>query len=99
MTMLIFRELNSYLLSALSIASPSEAPSLAKKAIRAAVSLPHIFDLQALVSLPPIQQFQKDNDPVYEFLMVYVTGDLGSYRAFNKSHPTWLADNRIGSLF
>jgi translation initiation factor 3 subunit M len=65
------------------------------KAIRTAVSLPNIFDLQALVSLPSLEQFQKENNPAYDFLQIFLKGDLGSYRAFNQSHPTWMADNRI----
>ena len=67
------------------------------KAIRTAVCVPNIFDLKALESLPSVQQFQKDNNPAYDFLQTFLKGDLESYRAFNQSHPTWLADNRIFS--
>jgi hypothetical protein len=65
------------------------------KAIRTAISLPQIFDLQELASLPAVQQFQKDKNPAYDFLQIFLAGDLESYRTFIKSHPTWLSDNRI----
>ena len=87
-------ELYNLLLSALSVASPSEANGLVMKAIRAAISLPQVFDFQQLVSLPSVQQFQKDKNPAYDFLQIFLTGNLESYRTFIKSHPSWLADNR-----
>jgi hypothetical protein len=65
------------------------------KAIRAAISLPQIFDFQQLVALPSIQQSQKDKNPLYDFLQIFITGNLELYRTFTKSNPSWLADNRI----
>ena len=88
-----FSELYNLLLSALSVASSSDAAGLVMKAIRAAISLPQIFDFQQLVSLPSIQQFRKDKNAAYDFLQIFLTGDLESYRTFTKSHPTWLTDN------
>ena len=90
-------ELYNLLLAALSVASPPDADGLTMKTIRAAISLPQIFDLQELVSLPPVQQFQKDNTTAHEFLQLFLTGDFEAYRTFTKSHPTWLVDNRITS--
>ena len=87
-------ELYSLLLAALSVASTSDTTALSMKAIRAAIALPNNFDLHDLTSLPPIQQFQKEKNPAYDFLEIYLTGNLDSYRTFNKSQPTWLADNR-----
>jgi translation initiation factor 3 subunit M len=82
------------LLSALSVAPSSEASALAIKTLRAAISIPNIFDFQELASLPCVQQFQKEKDPAYDFLQVFLTGNLETYRTFTKSHPSWLADNR-----
>src|SRR5271170_1741871 len=87
-------ELYSLLLAALSVASSSDTTALSMKAIGVAISLPNVFDLQDLVSLPAIQQFQKEKNPAYDFLEIYLTGNLDSYRTFTKSHPSWLADNR-----
>ena len=87
-------ELYNQLLSALSVTSSSDATGLVMKAIRTSISLPQIFDFQKLISLPSVQQFQNDKNPAYDFLQIYLTGDLQSYRAFIKSHPTWLRDNR-----
>ena len=64
------------------------------KAIRTAISLPQIFDFQQLISLPSVQQFKTDENPTYDFLQIFLTGNLDSYRTFIKSHPSWLADNR-----
>jgi translation initiation factor 3 subunit M len=65
------------------------------KALQTAVSIPSIFDLQDLASLACIQHLQNEKDPAYDFLQFFLTGDLEAYRTFTKSHPTWLADNRI----
>jgi translation initiation factor 3 subunit M len=83
------------LLAALSVAPSSDAAGLAIKTIRTAISLPQIFDLQDLAALPIIQQFQKEKNPAYDFLQIFLKGDLETYRTFVKSHPTWLSDNRI----
>ena len=83
------------LLTALSVAPSSESSALAIKTIQAAISLPQIYDLEELASLPTVKQFQTDKNPAYEFLQVFLTGDLETYRTFIKSHPSWLADNRI----
>jgi len=64
------------------------------KTLQTAVSVPNIFDLQDLASLPCIQQLQKEKNPAYEFIQLFLTGDLEAYRTFVKTHPTWLADNR-----
>lgn len=88
-------ELYNLLLSALSVAPSSEATGLATNAIRTAISLPQVFDLRDLVVLPIIQQFQREKNPAYDFIQIFLKGDLEKYRAFVKSHPTWLSDNRI----
>jgi len=87
-------ELYNILLSALSVTS-SPDKALITKAIQVGVSLPQLFDFQELVSLPCVQQLQKDQDPAYEFLQLLLTGDLETYRNFIKSHPSFCADNRI----
>lgn len=87
-------ELYNLLLVALSVASPSEANGLVMKAIRTGISLPQIFDLQQLISLSSVQQLQKENNPAYDLLQIFLAGDLETYRTFIKSHPSWLADNR-----
>jgi hypothetical protein len=92
-----FSELYKLLLAALSVASPSDSNALIIKTIQAAISLPQIYDLEELASLPPVRQFQADKNPAYDFLQVFLTGDLETYRTFVKSHPSWLADNRIFS--
>ena len=86
-------ELYNLLLSALSVTSSTDSAALSLKAIRAAISLPNIFDLQDLASLPAIQQLQKEKNPGYDFLEIYLTETIDSYRTFTASHPTWLEDN------
>jgi translation initiation factor 3 subunit M len=88
-------QLYTLLLSALSVAPSSEATALTIKTLRAAISIPNIFDFQELASLSCVQQFQKEKNPAYDFLQVFLTGDLETYRTFIKSHPSWLSDNRI----
>src|SRR5579871_1985454 len=97
-TSLNFSELYSLLISALSVAPAAEANALVIKALRAAVSIPTIFDLQNLASLPCIQQLENEKDPAFEFLQLFISGDLETYRTFTRNHPTWLADNRTNSL-
>jgi translation initiation factor 3 subunit M len=89
-----FSQLYSLLLSALSVVPSSETNALAIKTVRAAISIPNIYDFQQLASLPCIQQFQNEKNPAYDFVQVFLTGDLETYRTFTESHPTWLADNR-----
>ena len=89
------RELYNLLQCALSVAPLSEVNPLIMKIIRAGIDIPYIFDFSKLVALHAFQQFQKDNETAYEFLQIYLTGNLETYRMFIKSHPTWLADNRI----
>jgi translation initiation factor 3 subunit M len=70
-----------------------EVPSLTLKAIRAAISIPSIFDFYGLASLPCIKQFQAEKNPAYDFIQIFIQGDLASYRAFVKNHSTWLSEN------
>jgi len=88
-------ELYNLLISAISVLPASETTSLIIKAIAAAIAIPNVFNVQALLSLPAMAQLQADKNPAYDFLQVFLTGDLENYRAFVKLRPSFLADNHI----
>ena len=81
------------LIEASKVAPPADSRALVLKTIRVAVESPQVFDFEKLASLPAVEQLAKDKDPVYDFLQIFLVGDLESYRAFTVSHPTFLADN------
>jgi translation initiation factor 3 subunit M len=90
-------ELYNLLISAISVLPASETNSLIIKAIAAAIAIPNVFNVQALLSLPAMARLQADKNPAYDFLQVFLTGDLETYRTFVKSNPSFLADNRTSS--
>jgi translation initiation factor 3 subunit M len=92
-------ELYNLLISAISVLPVSETNSLIIKAIAAAIAIPNVFNVQALLSLPAMAQLRADKNPAYDFLQVFLTGDLENYRAFVKLRPSFLADNRTVPCF
>src|SRR6202020_1885796 len=66
-------ELYNLLISAISVLPASETNSLIIKAIAAAIAIPNVFNVQALLSLPAMAQLRADKNPAYDFLQVFLT--------------------------
>nr|CDS25728.1 dendritic cell protein [Hymenolepis microstoma] len=63
------------------------------KCIVAVIKDPSILDHGRLMSLKPVQFLE--GEPIHKLLKIYVSGGLADFIAFNKEHPSFLADNGL----